>query len=126
MGQHVGVLQSTGEDDLIRLLGLPTSGLGRFPPFSFEANRTEDAFVEKAEARVEVIALSKMYARLVSKLPEFRSDGITRYHSAYYYEFYNVMWIEWTDGVAYRKGMGRVLTEFWEQLQPESIDLILG
>lgn len=126
MGQHVGVLQSTGDDDLIRLLGLPTSGLGRFPPFSFEANRTEDAFVEKAEARVEVIALSKMYARWVSNLPEFRSDGITRYHSDYYYEFYNVMWIEWTDGVAYRKGIGRVLTEFWEQLQSKSIDLILG
>ena len=114
MGQHVGVLRSTGVDNFNRLLGLPTFGLGRFPHFSFEANRTEDAFVEKVEARVEVIALSKN-AGLYNNLPEFRSD-----------EFYNVMWIEWTDGVAYRKGIGRVVTEFWEQLQPESIDLILG
>jgi hypothetical protein len=24
------------------------------------------------------------------------------------YEFYNVLWIEWEDGIAYRKGIGHV------------------
>jgi hypothetical protein len=59
-------------------------------------------------------------------LPEFMSDGKTRHHCVNYYEFYNVMWIEWTDGVAYRKDIGRVLAEFWEPMQPESIHLVLG
>lgn len=25
-----------------------------------------------------------------------------------FYEYHNVLWIEWKDGVAYRRGLGRV------------------
>jgi len=42
------------------------------------------------------------------------------------YEFYSVLWIEWDKGVAYRKGLGRIPKEIWEQLNLESIDLVLG
>ena len=41
-------------------------------------------------------------------------------------EFYNVLWIEWKDGVAYRKGLGRVVKEAWESQATEWIDLTLG
>jgi hypothetical protein len=37
-----------------------------------------------------------------------------------------VMWIEWIGGIAYRKGIGEVRWDVWEQLQPKPIDLILG
>jgi len=30
------------------------------------------------------------------------------------YDFYNVMWIRWVDGIAYREGIGRVLRSAWE------------
>lgn len=41
-------------------------------------------------------------------------------------EFYNVLWVEWVDGVAYRKGVGKVWKGAWESLEREDIDLVLG
>ena len=42
------------------------------------------------------------------------------------YEFYNVLCVEWEDGVAYRKGVGRVHKEAWERQDVEWIDLMMG
>jgi hypothetical protein len=42
------------------------------------------------------------------------------------YEFYNVLLVEWEDGVAYRKALGRIMKEVWEHQDIEMIDLILG
>ena len=44
----------------------------------------------------------------------------------YLFAFYNVLWIEWKEGVAYRKGLGRVIKEAWERQATEWIDLTLG
>src|SRR6266480_183280 len=42
------------------------------------------------------------------------------------YEFYHVLWVEWKDGVAYRKGFGRVVKEAWDRTRELSdLDLIL-
>lgn len=43
-----------------------------------------------------------------------------------WYEFYNVLWIEWKDNIAYRKGLGRVFKEVWESQDLEQVDVILG
>lgn len=40
--------------------------------------------------------------------------------------FYNVLWIEWKEGIAYRKGLGRISKEAWERQATEWIDLTLG
>lgn len=42
------------------------------------------------------------------------------------YQFYNVMWIHWEDGVAYRCAVGRVLREVWEEHATEWADVTLG
>jgi hypothetical protein len=42
------------------------------------------------------------------------------------YEFYNVLWIEWKDGIAYRKALGRVMKEAWERQDFEEVDILLG
>ncbi|KAI0866664.1 heterokaryon incompatibility protein-domain-containing protein [Xylaria cubensis] len=42
------------------------------------------------------------------------------------YEFYNVLFIEWEQGIAYRKGVGRVWKEAWEQLDTSIADVVLG
>jgi hypothetical protein len=39
---------------------------------------------------------------------------------------YHVLWIEWEDGIAYRRGLGRVLKEAWDSMATEEIDLVLG
>jgi hypothetical protein len=41
-------------------------------------------------------------------------------------DIYHVLWIEWTNGIAHRKGLGRVLKEAWDREATEEIDLILG
>jgi hypothetical protein len=42
------------------------------------------------------------------------------------YRFYNVLWIEWEDGIAYRKALGRVFQDFWDSEDTEEIDIRLG
>jgi hypothetical protein len=42
------------------------------------------------------------------------------------YEFHNVLWIIWENGIAYRQGLGRVMKEVWEQQKAEEILLVLG
>jgi hypothetical protein len=42
------------------------------------------------------------------------------------HEYYNVMWIEWQDRVAYRRGVGKVSKSDWEAQDTEWIDLTLG
>jgi hypothetical protein len=42
------------------------------------------------------------------------------------YTFYNVLWVVWVDGIAYRRGVGRVKRVAWEALARRDIELILG
>jgi heterokaryon incompatibility protein (HET) len=42
------------------------------------------------------------------------------------YEFYNVMWIERENGIAYRQCLGRVTKGAWENIAMEEIEIILG
>lgn len=42
------------------------------------------------------------------------------------YTFYNVLWVKWEDGIAYRRGLGRVKREIWENMDLQDVDLILG
>jgi hypothetical protein len=42
------------------------------------------------------------------------------------YEFYNVLRVEWENGVAFRKGLGRIERSIWENQLLETIDLVLG
>jgi hypothetical protein len=42
------------------------------------------------------------------------------------YDFYNVLWIERIDGVAYRKAMGRVWKDSWERQNVNVIKITLG
>ena len=56
--------------------------------------------------------------------PEWDFDQ--RPKSSPYYEFYNVMWVEWHHGIAYRQGLGRVLKETWERQKLEWLDVILN
>jgi len=42
------------------------------------------------------------------------------------YDFYNVMWVEWDAGVAYRKAVGRVMASYWDACRPEEVQIVLG
>lgn len=42
------------------------------------------------------------------------------------YTFYNILWAECQDVIAYRKGVGRVKKDTWKGLDSQDIDLVLG
>jgi hypothetical protein len=42
------------------------------------------------------------------------------------YKFYNVLWVRWEDGIAYRMALGRVEQDYWNSAPTEEIDVRLG
>ncbi|KAF4784448.1 heterokaryon incompatibility protein [Colletotrichum scovillei] len=42
------------------------------------------------------------------------------------YKFVNVLWVEWRDGVAYRKALGRVWEAAWARVASEGVQITLG
>jgi hypothetical protein len=83
-------------------------------------------------AQCELIAISQGYANNRGRIPESKPLYMPEYNheerpkSSERYEYYNVLWIEWEDGIAYRKGLGRVEKNMWEKQPLEWIDVTLG
>jgi WD40 repeat protein len=42
------------------------------------------------------------------------------------YEFYNLLWIEWEKGIAFRRGLGRIAMDVWKREAQDFVDLTLG
>jgi hypothetical protein len=40
--------------------------------------------------------------------------------------FVNVLWIEWVDGIAYRRGLGHIVKIAWDRQLKEEVDVCLG
>ncbi|KAL4727818.1 hypothetical protein ACLX1H_004507 [Fusarium chlamydosporum] len=79
------------------------------------------------KVKCELVAMSKGYIGSDvdgwSRLDEHKTLKIQERDS---FEFYNVLLIEWEDGIAYRQGIGRVDKSAWETGPCEEIDLVLG
>lgn len=60
----------------------------------------------------------------VEWLPEFDFAGRPR--SGDCYRFYHVLWIEREDGISYRRGLGRVAQEVWDDLPKDDVEIWLG
>jgi hypothetical protein len=95
-----------------------SSGIMRLP------GDWHEPYVE-TETRVELIAIStqsvaknELYNDSYFPLEHCKPNGI--------WDLYNVLWIEWTDGVAYRKAIGQVTQAAWEAADRELIDVVLG
>lgn len=81
----------------------------------------------ESRVRVELVAISRGYIAS----DEWQHAPVEMRHEerpkhTELYEFYNVLWVEWKDGVAYRRAYGRVLRGLWEKQDLESISLVLG
>lgn len=46
--------------------------------------------------------------------------------SSHWYEYYTVMWVKWVEGIAYRRGLGRVHRPCWEAQRGDPFEFILG
>jgi hypothetical protein len=76
-----------------------------------------------------LVEISQGYAvegHSASGIEEWEDSERPRLPDGEKYEFVNVLWVEWEDGIAYRKAYGRVMKSAWEAQNLESIDLVLG
>lgn len=95
----------------------------------------------EAEARGTAVELIAVATGKVRNDSYPKKGGDHNYHQAYsipewnckrrpsdgvFYEFYFVLWIEWEDGIAYRRALGRVEKGVWEATPLEDIDIVLG
>lgn len=80
--------------------------------------------------RCELVLMSGGFARENDDgehsgwIPEW--NCAERPRSKDYYLFYHVLWIEWQGGIAYRKGLGRIFQEVWDDLSKDEVEIHLG
>ncbi|KAH7234287.1 hypothetical protein B0J15DRAFT_517264 [Fusarium solani] len=46
--------------------------------------------------------------------------------SGHWYEYFNVLWVKWINGIAYRRGIGRIHKACWEAQRGDPFELLLG
>lgn len=71
---------------------------------------------------VEVVAINK--SQVHSRMT--KGDESSNRLSSVSYHTYTVLWVEWKDGVAYRRASGEVNGDEWESLDLEPVSLVLG
>jgi hypothetical protein len=77
--------------------------------------------------RIEVVAISRgSRLRTGKDLPLTGIEHQGQSEPSLRYTFYNVLWIEWEDGIAYRRGKGTVREKMWRKQNPEPLSLVLG
>ncbi|KAK3986744.1 heterokaryon incompatibility protein-domain-containing protein [Cladorrhinum sp. PSN332] len=104
-GEEVGEIEADTEEDE-RLLGGTDENL---------TDRVESEEEEEAGYPIDLVATSRGFDFVEPRAAEDET-----------YTFYNVLWVDWVDGVAYRRGVGRVKAVVWEAAEREEVDLVLG
>ena len=76
---------------------------------------------EKKGLPVDLVAVCKIrtYYRTQDEVTKIWRPRQTK-------DTYLVLWVEWKDGIAYRLASGQVEVGKWDELDLESIDLVLG
>ena len=89
------------------------------------ADDTSSAYLGVSVELIEISAGSvKDQALEEESFDEWNRSQCPRHDGSY--EFFNVLWVEWVAGVAYRKALGRVVKSIWEEEKRENIRLVLG
>lgn len=107
-GNYCGRLYLQGPDDILH-----------FP--EADSGRTCD---------VEIVAICRR-REIKSRQNSWRIDGdekenIRFQRDAVFKDVYGVLWVEWIDGVAYRKASGVVDKDAWEGYDLEDVHLVMG
>jgi hypothetical protein len=82
------------------------------------------------ENQCELVSISKGYAEegvgvnAWMNVGEWKMDERPRLLDTY--RFHNVLWVVWENGIAQRRGLGRVMEEVWQRQDLEQIELFLG
>lgn len=84
----------------------------------------------RVHVKCELVAISRGYAYegapRLSAMDEWEAEERPRTTQGAKYEYYNVLWVEWKEEIAYRRGVGRIMRAAWEAQKLEWVDLIMG
>lgn len=88
---------------------------------SYFGNRVD----QNSMRRLELVAICKGYSDDIFDFDLSKAEGLKRPDRVV--DCYFVLWIEWEDGVAFRRASGVVTVEAWErEKETKLVDLILG
>ena len=95
---------------------------------SIKQEKSIAACLPPEERKCELVSISQGYVKNdditnSNWIDEWKMDE--RPTSGEYYRFHNVLWIGWENGIAYRRGLGRVAEEFWREQNLDKIKLVL-
>ncbi|KAH8885446.1 hypothetical protein GQ53DRAFT_751170 [Thozetella sp. PMI_491] len=123
-GRAVGFVEPSTPDELVRLFNASEPLPGAKPAGS-ETGANDEPPAEP-EVKLELVSLSQGWSLWTANMAELRDKRTAARTSTERYEFHNVLWVQWKDGVASRYGLGRVMADCWASLEPEAVDLVLG
>lgn len=73
-------------------------------------------------SQVELVVINRTWTIGNTFIEEEQRRGLPQWTR----EEYTVLWIEWTEGVAYRNGVGSIEKSRWEKLDLEEVELVMG
>ncbi|KAH8722791.1 heterokaryon incompatibility protein-domain-containing protein [Phaeosphaeriaceae sp. PMI808] len=118
----------TGSSSLCAVIDLLEPKSGTWAGVLRLNQTTEETVYSGYEQHIELIEISRGYVE--NKVAERRSfDEWMRGswpRDKSIYEFYNVLWVEWKEGIAYRRAHGRVEKSAWERIEKDAINVTLG
>lgn len=85
---------------------------------AFPTAESEESYI------IELVAICFRTQPIIKTEASIVEDLFTKYGE--FQEMYGVLWVEWIDKVAYRRGAGYIRKERWESHELEEVDLILG
>jgi hypothetical protein len=94
-------------------------------PADLEPMACEVVAISTGVANVERGDLKWEVERVEEIVPEVKHFEQIR-EAVGMYRFYNVMWLAWEAGVAYRRGIGRVWGPIWERQELRRVEVTLG
>lgn len=118
------ILKRNGYRPVLSLRDQVGTWAGVLQPHGHLPGETLEMLTEAIELVEIAIGLCRDTTSPWPGLEEIRHEE--RLKTGQWYEYYRVMWVEWTDGIAYRKGLGRVCKHIWEEQERKPIHLILG
>lgn len=91
-------------------------------PAKEATNVAHEELPSENQVEIEIIVIS-----LTRSCFKYWNEDASRFDRTYSHSgSYNVLWIEWQDGIAYRKAAGAACKRCWDKLEPEDVDLVLG
>ncbi|RDW74239.1 uncharacterized protein DSM5745_06901 [Aspergillus mulundensis] len=120
-GQRIGALQLQLKKETREIPAFPPEAEG-VSETHMHAERNTLGRRDELGRRIELVAINrqKMYVLAYDKERDMYLDPPR------VYETYTVLWVEWEEGVAYRRGIGSVESRAWEEQDLEDVSLVLG